>query len=162
MRQSWDIHGTVMRQSWDSHETVMRQPWDSHETVMRQSWHSHDTVRRQSGDSHDTVYYSTPVAGFSDMSVLVCSVRDQSISDVPTGWPHDHGLPFRERPWKKTGVCNIFVKGLQTQRLIGSAVAGFNHAKKITKASATDLHARQNDYNKGIWSPGSLFNHPVR
>ena len=53
-----------MRKSWDSHETVMRQSWDSQEAVMRQSW-----------DSHETVYYSTPVAGFADMSVLVCSVR---------------------------------------------------------------------------------------
>ena len=42
------------------------------------------------------------------------------------------------------------LKGLQRQHLIGSAVAGFNHTKKITKASATDLHARQDDYNKGI------------
>ena len=40
-------------------------------------------------------------------------------------------------------------KGLQRQRLIGSAVAGFNHAKTITKASPTYLHARQDDYNKG-------------
>ena len=30
---------------------------------------------RQSCVSHETVYYSTPVAGFSDMSVLVCSAR---------------------------------------------------------------------------------------
>ena len=43
-----------------------------------------------------------------------------------------------------------FTKGLQRQRLIGSAVAGFIHAKTITKASATDLHARQDDYNKGM------------
>ena len=49
--------------------------------------------------------------------------------------------------WRKlSGV----VKGLQRQRLIGSAVAGLNHAKTIIKASATDLHARQDDYNKGI------------
>ena len=41
-------------------------------------------------------------------------------------------------------------KGLQRQCLIGSAVAGFNHAKTITKASSTDLHTRQDDYNKGI------------
>ena len=53
-------------------------------------------------------------------------------------------------------------KALQRQRLIGSAVAGFNHAKTITKASATDLHAQQDDYNKGIWCPGSLVNNPVR
>ena len=56
----------------------------------------------------------------------------------------------------------ITFKGLQRQRLIGSAVAGFNHAKTITKASATDLHAQQDDYNKGIWCPGSLVNNPVR
>ena len=41
-------------------------------------------------------------------------------------------------------------------------MAGFNHAKRITKASAMDLHARQDDYNKVIWSPGSLVNNPVR
>ena len=29
-------------------------------------------------------------------------------------------------------------------------VAGFNHVKRITKASATDLHAIQDKYNKGI------------
>ena len=53
-------------------------------------------------------------------------------------------------------------KGLQRQRLKGSAVAGFNHAKTITKASATDLHARQDDCKTGIWSPGSLVNNLVR
>ena len=42
------------------------------------------------------------------------------------------------------------VKGLERQCLIGSAVAEFNHAKTITKASATELQARQDDYNKGI------------
>ena len=57
---------------------------------------------------------------------------------------------------------NLLEKGLQIHRLIGSPVAGFNHAKTITKASATDLHARQDDYNKGIGSPGSLLNNPVR
>ena len=48
----------------------------------------------------------------------------------------------------KTG--RFIYKGPQRQCLIGSAVAGFNHAKTITMASATDLHARQDDYNKGI------------
>ena len=56
----------------------------------------------------------------------------------------------------------VFTKGLQRQCLLGSAVAGFNHARTITKASATDLDARQDDYNKGICSPGSLVNNPVR
>ena len=52
--------------------------------------------------------------------------------------------------------------GLQRQRLIGSAVAGFNNARTITKASATGLDTRQDDYNKGICSHGSLVNNPVR
>ena len=52
--------------------------------------------------------------------------------------------------------------GLQRQRLIGSAAARFNHARTTTKVSATDLDGRQNDYSKGICSPGSLFNNPVR
>ena len=53
-------------------------------------------------------------------------------------------------------------KGLQRQRLIGSPLAGFNHAKTMTKASSTYWHAKQDDYNKGLWSPGSLVNDPVR
>ena len=52
--------------------------------------------------------------------------------------------------------------GLERQRLIGSAVAGFNHARTITKAPAMGLDARQDNYNKGICSPGSLVNNPVR
>ena len=54
------------------------------------------------------------------------------------------------------------VKGLQRQRLIGSAVAGFNHARTIAKALAMGLDVRQDDYKKGICSPGSLVNNPVR
>ena len=53
-------------------------------------------------------------------------------------------------------------KGLQRQQLIGSAVAGFNHARTITKASAMGLDTRQDAYNKGMCSPGSLVNIPVR
>ena len=54
------------------------------------------------------------------------------------------------------------LKGLERQRLIGSAVAGFNNARTITKASTKGLHTRQDDYNKGICCPGSLVNNPVR
>ena len=53
-------------------------------------------------------------------------------------------------------------KGLEGQRLIGSALAGFNHAGTITKASATGLDTRKHDYSKGICSPGSLVDNPVR
>ena len=52
-------------------------------------------------------------------------------------------------------------KGMETQRLIGSTLAGFNHAKTITKASSKGLDARQDDYTKGICSPWSLVNNPV-
>ena len=54
------------------------------------------------------------------------------------------------------------IKGMQIQRLIGSAMAGFNNARTITKASASGLDTRQNDYNKGICSPGSLVDNLVR
>ena len=33
-------------------------------------------------------------------------------------------------------TSSLFIKGLEIQRLIGSAVAGFNHARTITKAPA--------------------------
>ena len=61
-------------------------------------------------------------------------------------------------------ICywKIIMKGLKTQRLIGSVVAGFNHARIITNASAKGLDARQDECNKGICSPGSLINNPVR
>ena len=59
---------------------------------------------------------------------------------------------------KNLKSCN----GLERQRLIGSAVAGFNLARTITKASSTGLDTGQNDYNKGICFPGSLVNNPVR
>ena len=57
---------------------------------------------------------------------------------------------------------STFCKGLERQRLIGSAVAGFNHARIITNASAKGLHARKDDYKKGISSPGNLVNNHVR
>ena len=57
------------------------------------------------------------------------------------------------------GLERQFCKRLERQCLIGSALAGFNCAQTIAKASATGLDARQDDYNKGIWSPG---NNPIR
>ncbi len=38
----------------------------------------------------------------------------------------------------------------------------FNHAKTITNASATSFDTIQDDYTKGICSPGSLVNNPDR
>ena len=67
-----------------------------------------------------------------------------------------------ERGWKWMNVKKGGTKGLQRQRLIGSAVAGFNNARTITKASATGLDTRQDDYNKGNCSPASLVNSSVR
>ena len=52
--------------------------------------------------------------------------------------------------------------GLQRYRIIESAVAGFDHARKITKASVMGLDTRQEDYNIGRCSPGNLVNYPVR
>ena len=64
-----------------------------------------------------------------------------------------HITPF---PWHNVKVNGgLLLKGLQTQRLIGMAVARFNYAKTITKASDMGLDARQDDYNKGICSPGN-------
>ena len=53
-------------------------------------------------------------------------------------------------------------KGMPRQRLIGSAVAGFNDARTITKASAMGLDTRKDAYNKGMCSPENLVNNPVR
>ena len=41
-------------------------------------------------------------------------------------------------------------------------MAGLNKARTITKASAMGLDTRQDDSNKGICSPVSLVNNPVR
>ena len=42
----------------------------------------------------------------------------------------------------------ILTKGLERQRLIVLALAGFNHVRTITKAYAKGLDARQDDFNK--------------
>ena len=46
--------------------------------------------------------------------------------------------------------------------ITGSAVAGFNHVRTITKASSKGLDSIQDDHNKGIFSPWSLINNPYR
>ena len=123
IRKSWESHEKVKRKSWESQWTVMRISWEIHEKVARKLLESCQKVARKfpencqkiarkfpkgcqkvarkSFDSHETVYYSTPVADLADTSVLVCSVRGLSVSHLPTGWPHDHGLPFRQKPWQK-------------------------------------------------------------
>ena len=53
-------------------------------------------------------------------------------------------------------------KGLERQRIIGSAVAGFNHTRTITKAYAKGSDAGKAYSNKRICSPGRLVNNPVR
>ena len=60
------------------------------------------------------------------------------------------------------GTHEAKFKGLKRKRVIGSAVAGFNLARTITKVSATGVDSGHNDSNKGICSPGSLVNIPVR
>ena len=60
----------------------------------------------------------------------------------------------------KKGI--LIIKGLKRKCLIGSAVAGFHLERTITKDSATGLDASKDDLNKGICSPGSLVNNPVR
>ena len=71
-------------------------------------------------------------------------------------------LPFHKNFNKMETRSPQIIKGLQRQHLIGWAVAGFNPARTITKISAAGLDGRQYDYNKGICSPGSLFNIPLR
>ena len=47
-----------------------------------------------------------------------------------------------------TGPTCLVSKGLERQCLIGLTVAGFNHTRIITKASAKGLDARQDDKEK--------------
>ena len=69
---------------------------------------------------------------------------------------------FRRHPLVAKAFSYIKHTGLERQCLKGSAVAGFNHATTITKVSAKGLDTRQDDHSKGICSPGSLVNNPVR
>ena len=52
----------------------------------------------------------------------------------------------------------FFIKGLESQYVKGLAVAGFNHARTITNASAKGLDTRQDAYNL----PWELSYNPVR
>ena len=57
--------------------------------------------------------------------------------------------------------CMMFgmkTKGLETQCLIRLAVAGFNLARTIIKASAMGLDTGQYDYYKGIEENGKMKN----
>ena len=95
----WFLFRTVMRQSWNSHETVMWQSWYSLETVMRQSW-----------DSHETVYYSIPVAGFADISVLVCSVRWSMTSvTFQQGGRMAMAFSLRRGQWQKRSTSKFYI-----------------------------------------------------
>ena len=53
---------------------------------------------RQSRDSHETVYYSTPVADFADMFVLVCSMK---LPPMQQGGRMAMALSLRRGPWQK-------------------------------------------------------------
>ena len=58
-------------------------------------------------------------------------------------------------------VLLLIPKGMERQRLKGSAVAGFIHARTITKISTKGLDTRQDNFKRGIGSPESLVNNPV-
>ena len=94
------------------------------------------------------------------MAIMSALPGHQPNSPTPT--TQTTGLERIYRLCSESPFSVHYSKGLQRQRLIGSAVAGFNDAMTITKASAKGLDARQDDYNKGICSPGSLVNNPVR
>ena len=74
----------------------------------------------------------------------------------------NHDMCYKRQNSLNLNWFGFLYKGLQRQCLIGSALAGFNLARTITKASATGLYARQDDYNKGISSPGRLVNNQLR
>ena len=61
---------------------------------------------------------------------------------------------FGEEKWLNV-VLSLTTKGLEKQRLIGLRGAGFNCALTTTKASAPCVEARQDEYIKGICSPGA-------
>ena len=74
--------------------------------------------------------------------------RPGSISGPPAPSGLSHDPPGHLVSWgtakyplgKSKEMTWIQLEGLQRQRLIGSAVAGFNHAKITTKTSATGIH----------------------
>ena len=65
---------------------------------------------------------TTPVAGFANMSVLVCLVR-WSVSH-PTGWPHGHGLQPTAKGHGKKSVGSLQKLELKSSSWPGSALLG--------------------------------------
>ena len=82
--------------------------------------------------------YWPPAVSGPITSTLNCCIA-KSMEDIVSSIDKD----FQE--CQNNSSYYVSHNGLQRQRQIGSAVAGFNQAKTITKASATDLHARK-DY----------------
>ena len=59
-------------------------------------------------------------------------------------------------------MISLVWQGAERPSLIGLAGAGFNNALTTTKASDPCLEARQDDYIKGMFSPGRLGLSPGR
>ena len=68
---------------------VMRKSWESHDNVMRKSWGSLEKGMRK----------SIPLLQLQTLQTFLFLSVQLDISHPPNGWPQDHGLPFRQRPW---------------------------------------------------------------
>ena len=112
-------------------QKVYRWSWYSHDTVMRQSWDSHEVVRRQSRDSRETVYYSTPVAGFANMFVPVCSMKllvtfqqdgHKTMSCLLGQCHGKHRKSCEKLPWELVGCPGVKVFFLLKDVIITTSV----------------------------------------
>ena len=89
----------VFKKFTESFQKVARILPESCQKVSRKLPESCQTVMRQSWDSL-LLYFSCSLYGHV-CSCLFNEWISEWVSDPPIEWPHDHGLPFRQRPWKK-------------------------------------------------------------
>ena len=107
IRKSWESHEKFMRKSWTSHKKVIRNSWKIPVNVMRKAWEIHEKVMRKSRTSKETgmskSWESYKEVMISFICRHVCSrLFSEMIPNSLTGWPHDHGMPFRQRQGKIT------------------------------------------------------------
>ena len=99
----------VFKKFTESFQKVARILPESCQKVSRKLPESCQTVMRQSWDSL-LLYFSCSLYGHV-CSCLFNEWISEWVSDPPIEWPHDHGLPFRQRPWKKIYII-LKKKGL--------------------------------------------------
>ena len=166
LRKSSESPKKILRKSSEILQKILRKTSESHQKVSRKSSESlHRVLKKASKSPQEVIRKSSIITQkvIRKSSEITLNVHEKS-SEIPQKVIGKSSKSPLKVLWPKqtNSLANppncffflIFVyfwgKGLERQRLIGSPVAGFNHARTITIDSATVLDTTQDDHNKGL------------